>query len=116
MGRKPSTDASGQLTHLLFQILLSLGGSEEPKHGYLLIKEIEDRNGGRYRVGAGSLYRALRKLEGAGFVREVDPQIDEHAQRRFYMITPEGRARVREEARFVRALASWANLVVPEDA
>ena len=42
--------------------------SEKPKHGYLLMKELEKRSGGSYRVSAGTMYPALQQLEDDGKV------------------------------------------------
>jgi hypothetical protein len=47
-----------------FEILLVLTGGES--HGYGVIKEVEERSGGRNRVATGTLYRALRRLTSAG--------------------------------------------------
>jgi DNA-binding PadR family transcriptional regulator len=69
-------------------ILTSLAGS--PKHGYALIKDIQEFAG--VTLGAGTLYGALAKLEDAGLV-EALPEQD---RRRPYQITPVGRDQLRE--------------------
>jgi DNA-binding PadR family transcriptional regulator len=69
-------------------ILTSLAGS--PKHGYALIKDIEDF--ARVQLGAGTLYGALAKLEEDGLV-EALPAED---RRRPYQITPAGREQLRD--------------------
>jgi DNA-binding PadR family transcriptional regulator len=69
-------------------ILTSLAGS--PKHGYALIKDIEDFAG--VQLGAGTLYGALAKLEEDGLV-EALPAED---RRRPYQITPAGREQLRD--------------------
>ncbi|HEY1644548.1 MAG TPA: PadR family transcriptional regulator [Streptosporangiaceae bacterium] len=69
-------------------ILTSLAGS--PKHGYALIKDIEDFAG--VTLGAGTLYGALAKLEEAGLVAAL-PEQD---RRRPYQITPAGQDQLRE--------------------
>ena len=69
-------------------ILTSLAGS--PKHGYALIKDIEDFAG--VTLGAGTLYGALAKLEAAGLVAAL-PEQD---RRRPYQITPAGQDQLRE--------------------
>jgi DNA-binding PadR family transcriptional regulator len=68
-------------------ILTSL--AEEPRHGYALIKDIEDFAG--IRLGAGTLYGALAMLEKAGLV-EALPAED---RRRPYQITAAGREQLR---------------------
>jgi DNA-binding PadR family transcriptional regulator len=69
-------------------ILVSLADS--PKHGYALIKDIEGFAG--VKLGAGTLYGALAKLEKAGLVAALPEQ----ARRRPYQITPAGREQLGE--------------------
>jgi DNA-binding PadR family transcriptional regulator len=68
-------------------VLVSL--ADGPKHGYALIKDIEAFAG--VKLGAGTLYGALAKLEQAGLV-EALPFAD---RRRPYRITTAGRERLR---------------------
>lgn len=48
--------------------------AEEPRNGYQIMQEIEERSGGAWRPSAGSVYPALQLLEDEGLVRseEVD--------------------------------------------
>lgn len=69
-------------------ILTSLAGGS--KHGYALIKDIEDISG--VRLGPGSLYGCLTKLEGSGLV-EALPSDD---RRRPYRLTAQGKRVLRE--------------------
>ena len=52
---------------LRFVILALL--EEQPRHGYELIKELEERTGGAYRPSAGVIYPTLAMLEDEGLVR-----------------------------------------------
>jgi DNA-binding PadR family transcriptional regulator len=52
---------------LRFVILALL--EEQPRHGYELIKELEDRTGGAYRPSAGVIYPTLALLEDEGLIR-----------------------------------------------
>jgi DNA-binding PadR family transcriptional regulator len=70
-------------------ILLLLG--EEPRNGYQLMQEIEERSGGVWRPSPGSVYPALSQLEDEGLVRS-----DESAGRRAFELTDEGRTHVEE--------------------
>jgi DNA-binding PadR family transcriptional regulator len=69
-------------------ILISL--ADTPKHGYALIKDIEEFAG--VKLGAGTLYGALAKLERAGLVAALPEQNRRHP----YQITPVGREQLRE--------------------
>lgn len=43
--------------------------AEEPRNGYQLMQEIEQRSGGAWRPSPGSMYPALQQLEDEGLVR-----------------------------------------------
>jgi DNA-binding PadR family transcriptional regulator len=68
-------------------VLLALIG-EEPRHGYELIKAIEDRFGGMYSPSPGVIYPTLTLLEELGYIR---PEAAEGSRKRF-AATPEGTA------------------------
>jgi DNA-binding PadR family transcriptional regulator len=68
-------------------ILTSLAGS--PKHGYALIKDIEDFAG--VTLGAGTLYGALSVLEKDGLVEALPAEDRRHP----YQITATGREQLR---------------------
>jgi DNA-binding PadR family transcriptional regulator len=71
-------------------ILILTSLADSPKHGYALIKDIEEFAG--IKLGAGTLYGALANLERAGLV-EALPADD---RRRPYQITTAGREQLRE--------------------
>ena len=71
---------------LRFVVLALL--SEQARHGYELIKELEDRTGGAYRPSPGVIYPTLALLEDEGFIRPVTGE----AGRKLYEATDEGRA------------------------
>jgi len=72
-----------------------------PKHGYLLASDIAARN--RRKLGPGTLYAALIRLEVRGLIRGLEAE----DRRRPYELTDEGGraldARLRELARFSAA-------------
>ena len=61
---------------------------EQPRHGYELIKELEERSGGAYRPSPGVIYPTLSLLEDEGFVRQAGGDTG----RKLYEVTDEGRA------------------------
>lgn len=71
-------------------ILVLISLTDSPKHGYALIKDIAEFGG--VRLGPGTLYGALAKLERAGLV-EALPEED---RRRPYRITGAGQEFLRE--------------------
>ena len=64
---------------------------EEPRNGYQLMQELEERSGGVWRPSPGSIYPALSQLEDEGLVRS-----DESAGRRAFQLTDAGRAYIEE--------------------
>lgn len=71
---------------LRFVILALL--EEQPRHGYELIKELEERTGGAYRPSAGVIYPTLALLEDEGLIRPAGGETG----RKLYEVTDEGRA------------------------
>jgi len=57
---------AGNRGNIRFEILSIL--SDEPRHGYDIMLEIEKRRGG-FRPSPGSIYPALQMLEDSGFIR-----------------------------------------------
>jgi len=74
-------------------VLLSLIG-EQARHGYDLIKALEERSGGHYSPSPGVIYPALSLLADEGLVAEQASD----DQRRKFAITEAGRAVLAEEA------------------
>jgi DNA-binding PadR family transcriptional regulator len=74
--------------------------AEEPRNGYQLMQEIEQRSDGVWRPSPGSVYPALQQLEDEGLVRVAPGE-----GRKAYELTDEGRAHV--EARDEGLAAPW---------
>jgi DNA-binding PadR family transcriptional regulator len=83
--------------------------AEEPRNGYQLMQEIEERSGGVWRPSPGSIYPALAQLEDEGLVRG-----SESAGRRAYELTDEGRAYVEEHREALGSPWDEAGGDVPE--
>jgi len=71
-----------------FRLLALAMIGEEPRHGYELMKAVEERMGGAYAPSPGITYPTLSWLEDMGYAStETD-----HTGRKRYRITPEGQA------------------------
>ena len=82
-----------------FQILLSL--ADEDRHGYGIMRQIEEQTGGRTRLGPGTLYGSIQALLEEKLIAEVDAPEDTssgQARRRYYRLTSMGRKLARTEA------------------
>jgi PadR family transcriptional regulator PadR len=74
-------------------VLLSvLEKSREPMYGYQIAKLLEDYSGDAAFMKQGALYPVLHSLENSGLLAStVEPSVS-GPPRRYYEITPEGRA------------------------
>ena len=97
------------LTPAVLHILLAL--AEEERHGYGIMKEIEDRTGGEMRLGPGTLYGAIKRMLADGLIEESDerpdPELDDR-RRRYYRITDFGRRVVGAEVERLQDLVNTA--------
>ena len=94
------TDALLPLPPVTFHILVAL--ADEDRHGYAIMQDVAQRTGGTLKLGAGTLYRSVQRMLEQGLITEVRarpaPELDDE-RRRYYRITPFGRAVARAEAR-----------------
>jgi len=80
-----------------FYILLALAGGD--RHGYGIIKEVEAQTDGNVKLGPGTLYRLIKQLLADGWIAETDGEVSgDDERRRYYRLTPRGRAIARAEA------------------
>lgn len=82
-----------------FQILLSL--ADEDRHGYGIMRQVEEQTNGRVRLGPGTLYGSIQSLVEARMIEEVGEGVDAklgQERRRYYRLTPSGRKLARAEA------------------
>lgn len=82
---------TGGLSQRSILVLTSLAGG--PKHGYALIKDIEQFAG--VALGPGTLYGVLARLETAGLVKALPAEERRHP----YEITVEGTAALTDQLR-----------------
>jgi PadR family transcriptional regulator, regulatory protein PadR len=69
-----------------------------PLHGYAIIKRAEEISGGRVSLAAGTLYTALDRLTGEGYVTLVSEEVVNGRNRRSYGLTEDGATALRSEA------------------
>lgn len=76
------------LTPAVSHILLCLADGE--KHGYAIMREVEQMTDGHITMGPGTLYGSIKRMLGAGLVVETekrpDPELDDQ-RRRYYRLT-----------------------------
>ena len=84
----------------VLHILLAL--ADGTKHGYAIKQDIDQRTDGAIRLGPGTLYEAIQRLEEGGLIAETEsgsPANGQEAQRRFYRLTERGWSALRSEIR-----------------
>jgi DNA-binding PadR family transcriptional regulator len=77
--------------------------AEEPRNGYQIMQEVEERSDGAWRPSPGSVYPALQQLEDEGLIRS-----EELDGRKVFALTDTGRAHVQE--RDPALAAPWAQM------
>jgi PadR family transcriptional regulator PadR len=77
-----------------------------PLHGYAIIKRAEGLSHGRVRLATGTLYTALDRLAGEGYVRLVSEEMVSGRSRRSYGLTEAGTAALQAEASRMTEAAS----------
>jgi DNA-binding PadR family transcriptional regulator len=102
-------DSAPLLSPTSYQILLALAGRD--RHGYLIRKAVEQQTDGAVRLGPGTLYAAIRRLEDQGLLEESpwrpDADLDDR-RRRYYRLTNDGRAALQAETERLQATVRFA--------
>ena len=80
---------SGELRLVLLKLI-----ADEPRHGYDLIRAIEEMTGGEYAPSPGVVYPTLTLLQDMGLIEEAPGE----GPRKPFQITDEGRAHLDERA------------------
>ena len=91
-GRAGRIFEQGDLKYVILRLL-----EEKPRHGYEVIKELEDRFAGAYSPSPGTVYPTLTMLEDIGY---ASASTDEGG-RKVYSITDTGRAYLAEHSQTV---------------
>jgi DNA-binding PadR family transcriptional regulator len=94
------------LSPAVFAILLSLAGGE--KHGYAIMKEAAEPEGGAIKMGPGTLYGSIDRMIRDHLVEETG--FTDDARRRYYRLTSFGHrvfsAEITRIAHIIRAARS----------
>src|SRR3979409_2501724 len=92
----------GDLKYVILELL-----KDQPRHGYDIIRALEERMRGAYRPSPGSVYPTLQMLEDLGYVTS-----NQQDGKKVYSITDEGRRYLEEQSSTVddirsRIAAGW---------
>lgn len=86
----------GELRFVILHLI-----TEKPRHGYEIIKAIEDRAGGTYSPSPGVIYPTLTMLEELGYTA-----LTEQDGKKLYALTEAGKVFLRENQRTVDAVVA----------
>lgn len=97
---------SGELRLVLLKLI-----ADEPRHGYDLIRAIEDLTGGRYAPSPGVIYPTLTLLEDMGLIEEAPGE----GSRKPFQATDEGRRHIEENSAEVEELFARLEEMKPSE-
>lgn len=102
------------LTQATFYILLSL--LPMPKHGYAVMKEVKALSDGRILLSTGTLYGAIKRLLGRGWIERIDDlNVEETGRgRKSYKLTHYGRRILNAEIDRLQSLVKTARQISAE--
>ncbi len=94
------------LTAPAFYLLLALADGD--RHGYAIIKEIEELTAGEVQLLPGTLYRLIKQLVMDQWIAEIAASADDDPRRRYYRLTRQGRKAIEAEARRLETMVQLA--------
>lgn len=97
MPERSRADELGRWSDPPLLVLASL--ADGPKHGYAIIQDVAEQTG--VRLGPGTLYGAIGRLEERGLIEALPPQ----QRRRPYRLTAVGEQVLADTARRLRQVA-----------
>lgn len=97
----------GTLDSLILRTL-----AREPRHGYGIARYLEEAGGAALSVGEGSLYPALYRLEGKGWIESEWRPSELGRRAKVYRLTAEGRRRLETETARWKAFAEAVSRVL----
>ena len=98
-----------KLTPVETEVLLAV--ADEGRHGYGIKLAVEERTDGRMRLGSGTLYVAIQRLEKVGLLKGEKRKPGagtEKLRRRYFKLTADGRKVLRRELSHLDELVRYA--------
>jgi PadR family transcriptional regulator len=83
-----------------------------PMHGWGITERLQQGSRNILRVGQGSLYPALYRLERQGYVASSWDTSENNRRARYYELTPAGRTRLAEERQAWRRMSRAVELIL----
>jgi len=94
----------GPMTEAMYYVLLAL---MQPNHGYQLMHAISEVSNGRLKMGPGTLYGVLSRMQKDGLISLAE----DDGRRKIYQITSEGEQALRIEYCRLKAMILDSNIL-----
>src|SRR3954465_2271850 len=94
----PTASVQSDIVRGTLDLLILKARGLEPMHGWAISQRLEQLSRDVLRVGQGSLYPALQRLEEKGWVESGWRATAENRRAKYYELTPEGRSALGDEA------------------
>ena len=104
---KPTDLVQGTLDLLILRVI-ALG----PMHGWAIAQRIRQMSNDELRVGQGSLYPALHKLEQQGWIDAEWAASENNRRAKYYKLTASGRRALKAEAAQWERLSAAVSMVM----
>jgi len=95
-----------------FHILVAV--ADQDRHGYAIMQDVAARTNGALKLSPGTLYGSIRRMLDEGLIVELSDRErpdEDDKRRRYYRITPFGRAVAQAEAARLATLLHQAKAV-----
>ena len=107
----PSTPPNDVLRGTL-DLLILKALSLAPMHGWAIAQRLEQLSHEALRVGQGSLYPALQRLEEKGWIDSEWKATEQNRRAKYYALTPAGRHALGDEAETWRRYVEMVELIL----
>lgn len=107
MARNDSLE-TGELTDASYYILLSL---MEARHGYLIMKHIEEMTNNQFTIGPASMYTTIKKLLSAKMIEQLG---EEQGKRKTYIATEQGIELLRKDVQRREEMINHAKKILEQ--
>ena len=108
----PAPGSPNDIVRGTLDLLILKALSLEPMHGWAVAQRLEQLSRDAMRVGQGSLYPALQRLEEKGWIDSEWKVTEENRRAKYYELTPAGRRALGAEAESWRRYVDMVELIL----
>lgn len=110
--KQPPRSVPGDVLRGTLDLLILKALSLQPMHGWAVAQRLEQLSDDAVRIGQGSLYPALQRLEEKGWVDSEWRSTDQNRRARYYELTAAGRRALRAETDSWRRYVDMVDLIL----